>query len=96
MTEIDWKESKTAGDMTNSETHVNVIIDPPSNLKVPSGSIAITSGDLPARVPKNNTTKRNRTFKRWNVMSFAKSRARQKQWDSQKAKQRKLDLKGNY
>lgn len=66
MKYLDKGELPAPGDMTNSETHVNIISDNP----VEKDYIPSVSGSIPARVPKNSkiATNRGYSFMEWKVI----------------------------
>ncbi len=92
MYDISDFEERESGDMTNDGTHVNVVRDRNSNEILEDGTVPTSSGTLPPRVPKNSRVGSYRDFKRWNTMKGL----RQKVWNNQKRKKRKLEMEGNF
>ena len=92
MAELPYLTEPIPGDMTNSSLHVNVVRSRGENEVIADDKIPSTSGSLPDRVPKNSSIDNYRTFKRFHVMQTAK----QKNWNQQKAVQRKRELRGDF
>ena len=70
MVNIDVTQSLTPkpGNMTNDDTHINVVrsLEEDENARVER--IPTASGTYPARVPTNSTVSFNRTFKEWKTI----------------------------